>query len=655
MAKRRFRPEDAYRLRTAGEPDLSPDGRRIAFAVAEADEEKDRLCSSIWVAAADGSSAPRRFTEGPADRTPAWSPDGRWLAYISAPDGKPEHAHVRLAPLDGGVPTRVGDLAGPVSQFAWSPDSTRLVVVCRVGVPDRAKASAAQRNAPRVVRGLAARLDGVGWQDGRRHLFVLEVEDGLARQLTRGEYDHADPSFSPDGDTIAFASDRQPRRDDRQFRGDAWVVPANGGRPRRLTNGKGRVAFPVFSPDGAKIAFAGRETDEWNEDTHIFVVPADGSAGPERVAPELDRPTVLWAGLPAPFCWTGDRELVMVVADRGSVTLHRARVGEPRSRELVGGDVIIDGVAARPGRRTVVYTGSWPDRPSEAYATTIAGAEPAPVTQLNDDLVAEVELAPVGRTTIARADGTEVEYFTLLAPGRAPQRLPLHVEIHGGPHASWPSGRWLALHQALAAAGYAVMLPNPRGSTSYGQAFASGATGDWGGADCDDILACCDDLIDRGVVDRGRQFVSGGSYGGFMASWLVARTDRFRAATAVAAVIDQRSMALTTEITEFEVFNMGGTPWSRPEEYEERSPLTYLPSVNTPVLVVHWEGDLRVPISQGEELYTGLRLLGKETEFVRYPGGFHIQRTPSQAVDMCERILAWNGEHDHRLNKRARS
>jgi dipeptidyl aminopeptidase/acylaminoacyl peptidase len=655
MAKRRFRPEHAYRLRTTGEPDLSPDGRRIAFAVAEADEEKDRLCSSIWVAAADGSSAPRRFTEGPADKSPAWSPDGRWLAYISAPDGKAEHAHVRLAPLDGGVPTRVGDLPGPVSQFAWSPDSTRLVAVCRVGVPDRAKASAAQRNAPRVVRGLSARLDGVGWQDGRRHLFVLEVADGSAPQLTRGEYDHADPSFSPDGDMIAFASDRHPRRDDRQFRGDAWVVPANGGRPRRLTNGKGRVAFPVFSPNGATIAFAGQETDEWNEDTHIFVVPADGSAGPERVAPELDRPTVLWPGLPAPFRWTGDRELVMVVADHGSVTLHRARVGDSRSRELVGGDIIIDGVAARPGRRTVVYTGSWPDRPSEAYVTTTAGAEPAPVTRLNDDLVAEVEFAPVGRTTIARPDGTEVEYFTLLAPGRAPERLPLHVEIHGGPHASWPSGRWLALHQALAAAGYAVVLPNPRGSTSYGQAFASGSTGDWGGADCDDILACCDDLIDRGVVDRGRQFVSGGSYGGFMTSWLVARTDRFRAATAVAAVIDQRSMALTTEITEFDVFNMGGTPWSRPEEYEERSPLTYLPAVNTPVLVVHWEGDLRVPISQGEELYTGLRLLGKETEFVRYPGGFHIQRTPSQAVDMCERILAWNAQHDHRRNNRARS
>jgi dipeptidyl aminopeptidase/acylaminoacyl peptidase len=655
MAKRRFRPEDAFRLRAAGEPDLTADGRRVAFAVGEADTNKDRLCSSIWVAAVDGSSPPRRFSEGPADKSPAWSPDGRWLAYISAPAKEPEHAHVRLAPLDGGVPARLGDLPGPVSQFAWSPDSTQLVVVCRVGVPQRAKAGAAERNAPRVVRGLAARLDGVGWQTGRRHLFVVDVEDGSACQLTRGEYDHADPSFSPDGETIVFASDRHPRRDDRQFRGDAWVMPASGGRSRRLTNGKGRVAFPVFSPDGRMVAFAGQETDEWNEDTRVFVVPTDGSAGAERVAPELDRPTVLWPGLPAPFRWTGDRELVMVVADHGSVTLHRARVGDRRSRELVGGDVIIDGVAARPGRRTVVFTGSWPDRPSEASVTSTAGAEPALLTRLNDDLLAEVEFAPVGRTTIARPDGTEVEYFTLLPPGCAAERLPLHVEIHGGPHASWPSGRWLALHQALAAAGYAVILPNPRGSTSYGQAFTSACTGDWGGGDCEDILACCDDLIERGIVDGGRLFVSGGSYGGFMTSWLVGRTDRFRAATAVAAVIDQRSMALTTEISEFDVFNMGGTPWSRPAEYEKRSPLTYLPRVNTPVLVVHWEGDLRVPIGQGEELYSGLRLLRKEAEFVRYPGGFHIQRTPSQAVDMCKRMLAWNERYDVRGRARHRA
>lgn len=654
MAKRSFRPEDAFRLRTASDPDLSPDGRRVAFAVAAPDQEEDRLRSSIWVAALDGSSEPRPFTEGPGDKSPRWSPDGRWLAYISTTDGRPDDAHVRLAPLDGGMPARVGELPGPVSQLAWSPDSTRLVVVCRVGAPDGANAGATERNAPRVVRGLAARLDGVGWQDGRRHLFVVDVQGGSARQLTRGEYDHADPSFSPDGATILCASDRHPRRDDRQFRADAWVVPAGGGRPRRLTNGKGRVAFPVFSPDGKTIAFAGEVTERWNEDTHVFVVPADGSAGPERVAPDLDRPTVLFPGLPAPMCWTGDRELLMLVNDRGSVTLHRARLGDRRSREVVGGDLIIDGVAARSGRRAVAFTAAWPDRPSELIVTTTGGAEPVALTRLNDDFLADVELAGVGRSTIARPDGSEVEYFTLVPPGRAPEQLPLHVDIHGGPHASWPSGRWLAFHQVIAAAGYVVALPNPRGSTGYGQAFTSACTGDWGGGDCEDILACCDDLIERGVVDGGRMFVSGGSYGGFMTSWLVGRTDRFRAATAVAAVIDQASMTLTTEIPEFSVFNMGGTPWARPDEYDRRSPLSYLPAVRTPVLVIHWEGDLRVPIGQGEELYTGLRLLGKKAELVRYPGGFHIQRTPSQAVDYTRRILDWDEQHDARPKKRTR-
>jgi dipeptidyl aminopeptidase/acylaminoacyl peptidase len=150
-------------------------------------------------------------------------------------------------------------------------------------------------------------------------------------------------------------------------------------------------------------------------------------------------------------------------------------------------------------------------------------------------------------------------------------------------------------------------------------------------------------------------FVTGGSYGGFMTSWIVGHTDRFRAATAVAAVIDQTSMTLTTEISEFSMFNMGGTPWERATEYETRSPLTYLPAVRTPVLVIHWEGDLRVPIGQGEELYTGLRVLGKEAEFVRYPGGFHIVRTPSQAVDFATRILGWNRQHDARRKKRARA
>ena len=647
MAKRTFRSEDLYRLKAIGDMDLSPDGRRVAFVVTEVDEGGDRQSSSIWVVDVDGSTPPRRFTDGPGDASPRWSPDGRRLAYISAAPEAPAKAHVRLAPLDGGEPQRVGELPGPVSQLAWSPGSAQLCLVCRTGLPDPDKLTARQRNAPRVVRGLAARFNGVGWKDGRAHLFILDVETGSQRQLSRGEFNHADPSFSPDGSVVAFVADRQAGSDDRQLRSDVWVVPVTGGAPRRLSKGKGYSTSPLFSPDGKLIAFAGTASERWDLDSHLFVIAADGAGLPEQVAPGTDLGVLpRLAGMPAAHRWTSDRALAVLVTQRGGVALHRAMIGEGHARELIGGGTEIDFFAARPNRRTVVFSSAWVDRPFELFALGSTDGDPVQLTHFHDDLLDEVELSPAHRSSLTRPDGTELEYFTVLPPGRPKQPLPVHLDIHGGPNGWWPLAWGLPLHQTIAAAGYAVLLPNPRGSAGYGQHFRSACTGDWGGADCDDILACCDDLVNRGIGDEKRLFVSGYSYGGFMTSWVVGHTHRFRAATAAAAVIDQASMLLTSDIPEFSLFNMGGNPWDRSSEYQKRSPLTYLPEVKTPVLVVHWEGDLRVPIGQSEELYTGLRVLGKDVEFVRYPGGAHGAHSPSQAVDWVARMLEWDHSHD---------
>jgi dipeptidyl aminopeptidase/acylaminoacyl peptidase len=648
MVKRQFRPGDLYRLKALGDVSLSPDGRRTAFVVTEPQAESDRNESSIWVVPVDGSSSPRRFSEGPRDVNPRWSPDGSRLAYISMPADKPMAAHLRVADLDGGVPAQVGELPGPVSSIAWSPDSAQVAVVCRVGSSDPEKLSPKERNAGRVVRGLAARFNGVGWKEGRLHVFLVDAATGAHRQLTRGDYDHADPAFSPDGSLVAFAADRRAGHDDRQRRSDVWVVSVAGGAPRRLTSGKGLAISPQFSADGALVAFAGTDSDRWDVDSYVFVVPTDGSGNPNQVAPKTDLGVVFrMAGMPPAHRWSGSSDIDMLVMDRGGVVLRRARIGEPQSRQLIGGDIEISGFDVRPGGRAIVYAAAWVDRPSELFVRA-AGGERRQITHFHDDFLAEVELVPAHRRMITRPDATDVEYFTLRRPSGATGRLPVHLDIHGGPNGWWPLAVLLPLHQAIASAGYVVVLPNPRGSAGYGQQFRSACTGDWGGNDCDDILACCDDLLEQGVGDRNRTFVSGYSYGGFMTAWIAGHSGRFRAATACAAVVDMTALLGTSDLPEFLLFNMGGTWWDRTVEYEKRSPLTYLNAVTTPTLVVHWEGDLRVPIGQAEELYVGLRVLGKKAEFVRYPGGAHGVHSPSQTVDWITRTIDWNVRHDHR-------
>ena len=650
MAKRKrpLRPEDIYLLRMVSDPQLSPDGKRVAYTVSSSDEESDSAHISIYVAPVDGRAAPVRFTQGEHDHSPHWSPDGRYLAFVSS---RGEKNQIFLAPLAGGEPRQLTAEKFGVSHPSWSPDGKRIAYVARVGdYKERKDRKQAERVAPRVIKDLRYRLDGVGYFDERRlHIFTIEVETEESQQITNGDWYDDHPSWSPDGRLIAFVSDRERDRHQRQWRSDLWVVPSDGGRARKVTRSRGSASFPKFSPDGRSIAFIGHEHGEASsaKNTHLLIVPAGGGRGPRSVSASLDRSV---AGTPlAPsraFSWSRDgKSIYFLVSDRARTSLHRAGVANGSTSRLLGGEWQIDAFQLSADGKRVVFTAAWATEPPEVYVAALPGGRRRMLSDANASLRDEVRLGTTERMTYKAADGRVIEAFVCYPPSyRKGRSYPMALQIHGGPHSHHPIGLNLA-HQALAGAGFVVLMPNPRGSDSYGEDFTQACVGDWGGKDFGDLMDGVDLLVAQGVADRDRLFVGGYSYGGFMTSWAVGHTNRFRAAVVGAPVADHISMFGTTDIPIFSIYEHEGTVFDSPDVLRDRSPVTYLPNVKTPVLLVHWEGDLRCPIGQSEELFQGLKLLGKKVEFARYPGGSHGLRTPSQSVDQMRRTKEWYERH----------
>jgi len=376
------------------------------------------------------------------------------------------------------------------------------------------------------------------------------------------------------------------------------------------------------------------------------VIPADGSSPPVPVAPDLDRPVMAWFPV-GNYAWLSNRELLFKVVDHGTISLQRARLGERRPRPVVAGDQQVTSVtvAKRGGKLLAAFTATWVDKPAEVHCLDL-NADGGRSRQLSDagkGLLDAVDLLPARRFSVKARDGKEIEYF-IISP-RSPQGVPpMFLEIHGGPHGWNPFEFAFHSYQVLAAAGYAVVLPNPRGSIGYGEEFALAVNGDWGGEDYHDLLACADDVIGRGLGDEDRQFVGGYSYGGYMSAWMVGHTDRFKAACVGAPVIDLVAEFGAGDVGPLIAENVGGDPWDPSGILQERSPLTHLPNVNTPVFLYVFEGDLRCPPDQADAFFTGLRWHRKEVEYVRFPGGSHMSAAdlaapPSQNQDRLNRTL----------------
>ncbi|MDX6473862.1 MAG: hypothetical protein QOK22_2678 [Gaiellaceae bacterium] len=638
-----MQPDDVYELTGAGDPRVSPDGRRVAYVVSSTDREQAEARSAIWVAPLDGSEEPRRFTFGEKrDGSPRWSPDGRWLAFVSNRGDEKAQGQLYVIPAEGGEARRLTDLKESVGDVTWSADSTRLAFTARVR-DEAYDEEDEKKRAPRRFTRIMQKLDSVGWTGDRRsHVFVADLDGDEPRQLTDGDCENGAPAWSPDGTRIVFGSLRGERWDT-ELINRLYVVDAEGGEPVQLTGDDASYDTASFSPDGTRIAYRySVEDGTYPRHTHVGVMHADGT-GATPLTTTLDRQCAPYPEFREPL-WDGDR-IVFTIEDGGNVHAYAvAADGSAAPELLVGGELAISSYDVRDG--ALVYAASTPTTMREIYA------DGRKLTHVGDAFASGRELVEPERFTAVSADGYEVDAWIARPAGFVEgERYPALLNIHGGPFTQYGSA-FFDETQVYAGGGYAVLYSNPRGGTGYSEEHGRairGPIGDagpgWGTLDYDDLMAVVDTALEKyDFIDPERIGVIGGSYGGYMTSWIIGHTNRFKAAISERAVNNLVSMFGSSDI--FWIFErqFGGPLWDHVNAYLEKSPSTYAKDIETPVLVMHSENDLRCNIEQGEHLFTLLRLLGKEVEMLRFPAESHeLSRagSPVHRVQRFEAILEW--------------
>jgi len=639
---RPFKVDDLFALKDVSDPRLSPDGRSVAYALTLLDAKADESDTDLYLVSMDGGE-PLRLTSGKKDEThPRFSPDGEWIAFLSAREGK--KAQVHLLSRRGGEAVKLTDFQASVSDLAWSPDSKRLALAVSDVDPDAPdeedgeEASGGKKKTPKpiVLRRLQFKRDEEGYlREVRKHVHVFDVAKKTSVQVTSGPFDDSDPAWSPDGQSIAFVSNRTLPDPDRSQDGDVFVVAAGEGQvPRRLETGPGTDASPVFSPDGRSIAYVagGDPKDLWYGASHVALAPVAG--GPSRpLTAALDR------NVTSPRFTPDGRAVLFLLEDRGNRHLARVRVEGGSVERVVEGERDITAFDVAPGGEVVVLEASV-HQPPEISAVT--GSSLRRLTHANDAFLKTIALGRVERFQATSRDGTVVDGFLTLPPGHAAgRRAPTVLRIHGGPADQFSTAFELEW-QVLAGHGNAVIAANPRGSTGRGTAYSRAIWADWGNKDFEDVMAAVDHAVATGVADPDRLGVGGWSYGGILTDYVIAKTSRFKAAVSGASIANYLA-GYGTDHYQYEYEVELGLPWkARGLWLGLSSPFFDVEKVTTPTLFLCGALDTNVPLLNSEQLYQALRRVGHvETELVVYPGQWHSIETPSYRKDRYERYLAW--------------
>ncbi len=713
--RRKIEIEDLYRFRLVGDPQVSPDGRMVAFVQTRLRKKKNDYASNIWLMPADGSDEATKFTgSDQRDMLPRWSPKGDQIAFLSTRSGKPQIWVIKVA---GGEARQLTRVKRGVGEFEWSPDGQWIVFATTVDneedkrLAEEAKAKGGEgekgqekgqsadsentqpgtgsqgdllaRPMPpgeweedeeteealeekdkgdhaRVFTRVHIKAEGAGYLERRQHLFIIPARGGAPKQLTEGDWDAAAPRWTPDGKQLAFLANQEPDAEYLNIT-DIFVMPvADGeaGPQRRITNHDTAIMGMGWLPLGEGFAaFGHKRVNEGALGTNVDVYNVSLDGQMRNLTEGFDRSAGHWgnsdmrghAGELRPRFSKNGSTIYFLVTNGGGVHVFSVPVSGGEVKQVIGGDrQVLDFGLAEDG---IVFAATTDTLPNDLFRADFDGDNERKITDVNRDVLGELALSEPREFWVERPGGVRVQGWMLMPYGyEEGKKYPLVLEIHGGPHTSY-GGAYFHEFQLLAAQGNIVMFTNPRGSQGYGQEFLDAITNDWGGVDYDDLMACVDHAIEQGLADEERLGVAGGSYGGYMTAWAIGHTQRFKAAVAMRLISNVYSAWGSGDGTwilwnwEFQ-----GTPQERTALYLERSPITYVAEIRTPLLLTHSADDLRANVEQADELYTALKVLKRDVKMVRFPSGGHeISRSgkPSLRVDRLKHILDWFEQHLH--------
>ncbi|NLN83341.1 MAG: S9 family peptidase [Firmicutes bacterium] len=649
MSKRPIVIEDLKKVKWVSDPQFSHDSSEVLYVLKGAHpSEKSKYLTQIWSVKED--SQPKLLTgENETNSTPRWSPDDSQIAFNSSRSGSNQ---IWLLPRDEGEARQLTKFKRPLSLIAWSPDGTKLLASSKCK-PEDFEEEKKEKSDVKVITRMHYKMNGAGYHDDRNtHLFLVNIQDGEAKQITDGAYDHGNATFSPDGRFVVFSAKRYEEPDHVNYN-DLYSYDLVDQKLKKISEISGQYTNLNFSPDGQWIAFYGHFFEKGPSTLpKLYKISAEGgqaqllwqdfdfsvgnAVGSDMTAASAMKPV-----------WTEDQKHVLFSATTGGVChLYKvsAQGGVPEAQTF--GERVLYGFSYNAYSNQVVLTFNQPDNMGDLYLYNLSNLNEKRLTAVNDSWYEEVAISLPEQFSYQADNGAEVEGW-LLKPYNFDEnkKYPMILEIHGGPHVAYG----LTFNhemQVLSSLGYAVLYLNPQGSAGYGQEFNDQTHHDWGGQDYRDVMKGVEVALEKWpFIDPERLGVTGGSYGGYMTNWIIGHSNMFKVAVTQRSTSNRFSMFGTSDVGYNNGnFEFDGKPWINYQHYLERSPIMYVENIETPLMIIHSEQDYRCPIEQGEQLFTALKYLKKEVIFIRFPNENHdLSRSgqPQHRLERLQHIVDW--------------